>query len=243
LHWKNKDIQIEHIEDRSLLAFQGPHSADILQNYVVGNLANLGFMEQIEIEIPKIQEKVILSRCGYTGEDGFEISVSNNNAVALMDVLLKNKGVLPAGLGSRDSLRLEAGLCLYGHDLNETITPIVASLKWLIGKRRKVQGGFRGYEIVKEQLANTPEMRRVGFVAELGPAIREGSKLYNNEEQEVGYVTSGTISPMLNKLIGMCYVPNTYKLGSKLRSKVRNTDISITLSKMPFIPAKYYKKQ
>jgi len=130
-------VRIEYIEDRSLIALQGPKAAKVLQNYVGGNLSNLSFMEASLMSIPNIDETVLVSRCGYTGEDGFEISVSDKNATKLFDLLLKNSDVKPAGLGARDTLRLEAGLCLYGHDMNEDITPIEASLKWVIGKRRK----------------------------------------------------------------------------------------------------------
>jgi len=133
----DKDVRIEYIEDRSLIALQGPKANKILQSFVGGNLSNLSFMEASLMSIPNIDETVLVSRCGYTGEDGFEISVSDKNATKLFDLLLKNPEVKPAGLGARDTLRLEAGLCLYGHDMNEDITPIEASLKWVIGKRRK----------------------------------------------------------------------------------------------------------
>jgi aminomethyltransferase len=136
-NFKNKDVTIEYIEDRSLIAFQGPKAASTLQNLVAGNLSNLNFMESSFMAIPNIDETVLVSRCGYTGEDGFEISVSDNNAPKLWDLLLKQNDVKPCGLGARDTLRLEAGLCLYGHDITESTTPIEASLKWVIGNRRK----------------------------------------------------------------------------------------------------------
>jgi aminomethyltransferase len=137
-NFKNKDVTIEYIEDRSLIAIQGPKAAHTLQNLVAGNLSNLSFMEASFMAIPNIDETVLVSRCGYTGEDGFEISVSDSNAVKLLDILLKQNDVKPCGLGARDTLRLEAGLCLYGHDITESTSPIEASLKWVIGKRRRV---------------------------------------------------------------------------------------------------------
>jgi aminomethyltransferase len=137
--WSGKDISIEYIQDKSLIALQGPKSAFILQKLVGANLSNLNFMEASLIPIPSIDETCLVSRCGYTGEDGFEISVSDNNSVALCENLLKHSEVKMAGLGARDTLRLEAGLCLYGHDMNDSVTPIEASLKWVIGKRRKTQ--------------------------------------------------------------------------------------------------------
>lgn len=141
-HWLNKDVVIEYLEDKSLIALQGPKAAHILQHFVAGNLSNLSFMEASNMAIPSIDETVLVSRCGYTGEDGFEISVSDNNAIKLFELLLKNPEVKAAGLGARDTLRLEAGLCLYGHDMNNSTTPIEASLKWVIGKRRKTQVNF-----------------------------------------------------------------------------------------------------
>jgi aminomethyltransferase len=138
-NFKNKDVRIEYLEDKSLIALQGPKSSNVLQQYVAGNLSNLSFMEASNMAMPSINETVLVSRCGYTGEDGFEISVSDKNAAALFEILLKNNEVKPCGLGARDTLRLEAGLCLYGHDINDSTTPIEGSLKWVIGKRRKVE--------------------------------------------------------------------------------------------------------
>jgi aminomethyltransferase len=138
-NFKNKDVTIEYLEDRSLIAIQGPKAAHNLQNIVAGNLSNLSFMEASFMACPNIDELVLVSRCGYTGEDGFEVSVSDKNAVKLFDLLLKSQEVKVCGLGARDTLRLEAGLCLYGHDINDSTTPIEASLKWVIGKRRKTQ--------------------------------------------------------------------------------------------------------
>lgn len=137
-HWKNKDVHIEYVEDRSLIALQGPKASHTLQALVAGNLANLNFMESSFMAIPNIDESVLVNRCGYTGEDGFEISVSDKNVTKLCDLLFKNPEVKPCGLGARDTLRLEAGLCLYGHDMNDSTSPIEATLKWVIGKRRKL---------------------------------------------------------------------------------------------------------
>ena len=138
-NWTNKDVVIEYLNDKALIALQGPKANLVLQHLVAGNLANLNFMEASSMAIPSIDENVLVSRSGYTGEDGFEVSVSNDKAVKLFDLLLKYPEVKATGLGARDSLRLEAGLCLYGHDMNNSTTPIEASLKWVIGKRRKTQ--------------------------------------------------------------------------------------------------------
>lgn len=247
--FKGKDVKIEHLTEKSLIAFQGPKAASALQNLVTCNLQNLGFMEQVIVEIPKLGEKIGIMRCGYTGEDGFEISVSNANAVKLWDLLYtpnNSEGIIPAGLGARDSLRLEAGLCLYGHDLNETITPIEASLKWLVGKRRKVEGGYRGSEIISNQINGKLELtrQRVGFTFTNGPPAREGSIITTKEGQEIGKVTSGTQSPVLKYNVGMAYIkPEHSKLGTELLVKVRNSTYPIKVSKMPFVPSKYFKKE
>jgi aminomethyltransferase len=203
-------------------------------------------MEASFVPVPYIEETVLISRCGYTGEDGFEISVSDKNAVALCELLLKNSEVKMAGLGSRDTLRLEAGLCLYGHDMDDTKTPIEASLKWVIGKRRRTQGGFPGFEFIKKQMETEPSVKRVGFIIEEGAPAREESKLYTNEDKvnAIGKVTSGTFSPNLKKPIGMAYVSSNFsKLGTVLKTQVRNKECEIKLTKMPFIPHKYYKKK
>jgi aminomethyltransferase len=209
-------------------------------------LANLSFMEASFIPIPSIEEDVLVSRCGYTGEDGFEISVSDKNAVTLCELLLKNSEVKMAGLGARDTLRLEAGLCLYGHDMDDATTPIEAALKWVIGKRRKTQGGFPGYDIIKGQMEGETEVKRVGFVIESGAPAREESKIFTPDDNTnaIGKVTSGTFSPCLKKPIGMAYVKAKYgKIGTPLKVQVRNREYDIKIAKMPFVPQRYYKKK
>lgn len=140
--FNSKDVVIEYLENKALIALQGPKANNVLQHLVAGNLANLSFMEASNMAIPSIDEIVLVSRSGYTGEDGFEISVSDGNAAKLFELLLKSSEVKATGLGARDTLRLEAGLCLYGHDMNASTTPVEASLKWVIGKRRRLQVTF-----------------------------------------------------------------------------------------------------
>lgn len=243
--WADKDVKIEYLEDKSLIALQGPKASHILQHLVAGNLSNLSFMEASVMAIPNIDESVLVSRCGYTGEDGFEISVSDKNANALFNLLLKNNEVKAAGLGARDTLRLEAGLCLYGHDMTESTTPIEASLKWVIGKRRRVQGGFPGYNVIKQQMESETNTKRVGFIIESGAPAREDAKIYTLDKQTVvGRVTSGTFSPTLKKPIGMAYINSTFaKLGTPLKVQVRSRDYDMKISKMPFVPQRYYKKK
>jgi aminomethyltransferase len=166
------DVTLEDVQDRSLLALQGPKAAEVLQRHVAKDVAlsSLPFMFTRELKVDGVDCWV--TRCGYTGEDGFEVSVPNANATSLLYSLLKNTEVKPSGLGPRDSLRLEAGLCLYGHDLNTDITPIEAGLGWLIGKRRREQGGFPGFDVIKGQIANGVAKKRVGFNIKSGPPAR-----------------------------------------------------------------------
>ncbi len=153
----------------------------------------------------------MISRCGYTGEDGFEINVPIDKSMQFTDLLFKEKLgtneqiVMATGLGARDSLRLEAGLCLYGNDLNETISPIEALLLWTVGKRRREEGGFLGFDRVKKEIADGVGKKRCGFITK-GPSAREGSKIFDKEGNEVGLVTSGTYSPSLKIPFGMAYV-------------------------------------
>ncbi len=244
-NFKNKDVTIEYIEDRSLVALQGPKAASTLQNIVAGNLSNLSFMEAAFMAVPNIDENVLVSRCGYTGEDGFEISVSDKNAAKFWELLLKQSEVKPCGLGARDTLRLEAGLCLYGHDINAKTTPIEASLKWVIGKRRKTQGGFPGFELIKKQMDSDTNVKRVGFLLESGPPAREEAQIFaDNKDNIVGKVCSGTYSPSLKKPIGMAYVNSKFtKIGTKLKVLVRNKEYDIKIAKMPFVPQRYYRKE
>lgn len=242
---KDKDVRIEFIEDKSLIALQGPKAKKILQDLVPGNLANLNFMEAAYMQIPNLDEKCLISRCGYTGEDGFEISINNSKATELFDLLLKFEEVKPAGLAARDTLRLEAGLCLYGHDMKETITPIEASLKWLIGKRRLKEGNFPGYEIIKKQITEGVNTKRIGFVIEGNSPARENALIFDKEKtKNIGKVCSGSYSPSLKKCVGMAYVEKEFsKVGTELKVVVRNKDYNMKITKMPFIESKYYKKK
>lgn len=177
----------------------------LLDKVVGANLSDMDFMTSKEINY---KGKVIrVSRCGYTGEDGFEVSVPESLALTFAEELRAGKDetgkdlALWVGLGARDTLRLEAGLCLYGHELNEDTSPIEAVLGWTISKRRKEQGGFLGYETVKKHLEEGVKRKRTGFIVE-GPPARDGAKIQTKDGKEVGYVTSGAPSPSLKKSIG-----------------------------------------
>ncbi|KAI8346308.1 aminomethyltransferase [Mortierella sp. GBAus27b] len=235
---KGGDVDLKIIDDHSLIAIQGPKAAPVLESLIGKDLRDLPFMDARFITIKGIDCHV--ARSGYTGEDGFEISVPNGDAVQLTKLLLADPNVELAGLGARDSLRLEAGLCLYGNDLDETITPVEAGLTWTIGKRRRAEGGFLGAATIQDQLANGVSRRRIGFTAEGAPA-RQGAQLYANGEL-VGTVTSGCPAPSIKKNVGMAYVKNGFhKSGTQLEVEVRGKRSKAVVTKMPFVPAGYYK--
>mmetsp|Transcript_21958 Transcript_21958/g.26753 ORF Transcript_21958/g.26753 Transcript_21958/m.26753 type:complete len:422 (+) Transcript_21958:114-1379(+) len=234
------DATLEHLEHRSLFALQGPKSMHALQCIINVDLSKMAFMTSADVEIGGIS--CGLARGGYTGEDGFEVSVDSTQAPELMKLLLDQDGVEPCGLGARDSLRLEAGMCLYGNDLDENTTPVEGSLLWVIGKRRREEGGFLGFDKIAEQIKNKPSRKRVGLMID-GPPARAHVELFDENQDTVrGEITSGTFSPCLKKPIAMGYVEKGLtKSGTKLFAKVRNKMVPATVVKMPFVPNKYYK--
>ena len=248
--FKNKDIRLEILDENSLLAVQGPQTHIVLEKLFEQSVKEQMFMTSVVRSIPKLDTKVIATRCGYTGEDGFEISVPNSKAVALADLLMRikdDKGeafVAPSGLGARDSLRLEAGLCLYGHEMDETVSPVEAVLQWTISKRRKEEGGFIGFDGYNEKRKKAATFqKRCGFLFKTkGPAARDGTEIYDSENKQVGRVTSGSFGPTVGKNLGMCYVDNKYhKPGNELQVKVRDKLYPITITKMPFTEPGYYR--
>jgi aminomethyltransferase len=221
--------------NESLVALQGPLAVKVIEQLSKSDLSNFAFMTSRTMNLEGI--KAYVSRCGYTGEDGFEIAVAHNEAEKLCRLILRDENVLLAGLAARDSLRLEAGLCLYGHDLDETISPVEAALTWTIGKNRRLHGGFLGADIILPQIKQGVSKRRVGLLIEGAPA-REHAKVFA-DGQEIGHVTSGCPSPTLKKNIAMAYVKSGYhKLGTGLQVMVRNKMINASVVKMPFVPAK-----
>ncbi|KAK9322216.1 hypothetical protein V1517DRAFT_324068 [Lipomyces orientalis] len=236
------DIQHEILEEWGLLALQGPRAAEALQRLTDFDLAQLKFGNAGLMPIK--DSKYWVSRSGYTGEDGFEISVPKEETLGFAERLLgeSNSVVKLAGLGVRDALRLEAGLCLYGHDLDETTTPIQASLSWVVGKRRRADGGFNGFEVICEELKNGTTRRRVGFVSD-GPPAREGSKIYDETGTKlIGVITSGLPSPTVGRNIAMGYVERAFmKRDTKVHFDIRSRKRPGTVAKMPFVPTKYYR--
>jgi aminomethyltransferase len=228
--------QFIELQELALVALQGPSAAAIMRKFSA-TAADLPFMTACETELGGIQCTV--SRCGYTGENGFEISVANVHAEALARLLLTEKDVIPIGLGARDTLRLEAGLCLYGHELNETITPVEAGLHWLI---KKGHSDFPGADKIIRQLQFGTEKIRAGLVVDSKVPVREGSDIFNDNNDVVGHVTSGSFSPSLGKPIAMAMLDRHYSaLDTRLHAKVREHHVAVTVSRLPFIPHRYQR--
>lgn len=234
-------VNLEYLEDWGLLALQGPLAAAVLQRFVKEDLNQVKFMHAFYTRISRIDADVLVTRCGYTGEDGFEITVRPEKTVQLTELLLGEAEVKPIGLGARDSLRLEAGLCLYGHDLNEDITPIEAGLIWTIPKHRRETGGFAGDQVVLSQIKQGVKKVRVGFTMKEGSSAREGAVLVKGSE-EIGTVCSGGFSPILKHPIGMAYINSEYnKIGTEHDAVFRGRNVKVELAKMPFVPTRYFK--
>tara|TARA_B100001093_G_scaffold260086_1_gene248593 strand:+ start:66 stop:1160 length:1095 start_codon:yes stop_codon:yes gene_type:complete len=224
--------------DLSLIALQGPKSVEILEK-LIPNVSNLKFMTGNNFDYDN--EKLYITRSGYTGEDGFEISISNNKVEKLINFLI-SKEVKPIGLGARDTLRLEAGLCLYGHDLNEKINPVEANLKWAIAKKRKEVGGFNGWDKIKNLLTNGSEKIRVGIKPEGKVIARENAKIFSTDDNEIGLVTSGTFGPSVNAPVAMGYIKSNFaKVGTPIKIEVRGKKYGGKVSELPFYKKSYVK--
>jgi aminomethyltransferase len=226
-------------KDLSLVALQGPKSAEILESVIKG-VSSLNFMNGNNFFYNK--SKIYITRSGYTGEDGFEVSLPNK-IVEIFAKTLVSKGAEPIGLGARDTLRLEAGLCLYGHDINETTTPIEANLKWTISKRRREEGGFIGYNKIKSDINGELSRLRVG-IKPFGKIIaREGTKIFSCDKDEIGLITSGTFGPSVNGSIAMGYIKYDFiKPGTKILLEVRGKKHEANVTKLPFYKKKYVRK-
>jgi len=237
------DVDIEKLDNRGLIALQGPKASDALQRHVAINLKDLKFMNTTKTNLENIGESQI-TRCGYTGEDGFEISIEGERAKLLMEILCENEHVKPAGLGARDTLRLEAGLCLHGHDIDDKTTPIEASLNWVVQKRRRLEGGFPGHSRIMEQLEKGTPTKRVGLIArnEGGPPAREGCEVLDSEGSKLGLVTSGNYAPTLNRNIAMAYIKTEHLANKEKDSSclVRGKKYEYQITKMPFVKTNYY---
>jgi len=237
------EITINNMEDRALLALQGPKAVDALKRVVTG-VDRLYFMEAGSFFWgPKTDpEPLWISRSGYTGEDGFEISVPATHARALADQLCAQPEVKAIGLGARDSLRLEAGLPLYGHDMTPDVEPVAANAAFAISKRRRTEGGFAGSDRILNALANGPARKLVGLSVEGKMPVREGAPIFAGDAQ-VGVITSGGFGPSVGAPIAMGYVDASHNtIGVPLEAEVRGKRVSIAVANLPFIPHHYHRK-
>ncbi|HEX4195221.1 MAG TPA: glycine cleavage system aminomethyltransferase GcvT [Stellaceae bacterium] len=229
---------VTYLEDRALIALQGPAAASVLARFARGVEA-MAFMAMAHVAIDGIA--CYVTRSGYTGEDGYEISVPGAEAEQLTRRLLAEPEVAPAGLGARDTLRLEAGLCLYGNDIDETTTPVEADLAWTIQKRRRAEGGFPGDAIIQRELTQGPARRRVGIKPEGRQIARDHTPITDAGGEEIGTLTSGGFSPSLEGAIAMGYVPAPLaELGTALRLSVRGAERSAQIASLPFVPHRYH---
>ena len=225
------------LEDRALIALQGP-GAEAALSALAPAAATLSFMTGAEMDVDGAA--CFVTRSGYTGEDGYEISVPADQADALARKLLAQNDVEAIGLGARDSLRLEAGLCLYGHDIDETTTPVEAALTWSIGKRRREEGGFPGADVILGQIKNGAPRKRVGILPDGRAPAREGTEIQAPDGTSIGTITSGGFGPSLEAPLAMGYVTTEHAAaGSAVNVVVRGKALPAKTAKMPFVPNGY----
>jgi aminomethyltransferase len=255
-----KDADIAHLKsrigqrcevlplpERALLALQGPKAAEALARLNPG-VAALTFMTGggFKLETSQGVADCFVTRSGYTGEDGFEISVPAAQAIALARELLAQPEVQAAGLGARDTLRLEGGMCLYGHDIDTTTTPVEAGLTWAIQKVRRAggarAGGYPGAAVIDAQLAAGAPRKRVGLLGLERAPVREGTKIVDAGGAELGTVTSGTLGPTVNQPVAMAYLPAAQAAaGTEVFAEVRGKRLPMKVAAMPFAPHRYYR--
>lgn len=241
-----KSLDIEHtLIGGGLIALQGPQAAQTLQKFTTNDLKSLYFGESRFVDLLNGNIRAHVARGGYTGEDGFEISIEDSSAAnEFAEKLLANPEVIkPIGLAARDTLRLEAGMCLYGHELTESIGPIEARLTWTIGKARREgeRANWNGSSKVLETLKNKSDTLRSGIVS-TGPAPRQGAKIYAKSGELVSEVTSGSMSPTLKKNVSMAYLPRSLiKTGTEVDIEIRGKKRPGVVTKLPFVETKYYR--
>jgi aminomethyltransferase len=230
-------VRLEPAPERALIALQGPEAKHAMMQ-LSQTAAGLPFMTAAEVRLGPFDCHV--SRSGYTGEDGFEISLAASSATDLARLLLQQAAVEPIGLGARDSLRLEAGLCLYGQDINETTSPVEAGLAWSIQKRRRAEGGFAGARRIQDELSNGAKRRRVGIKPDGRAPAREGSEIVALLGERLGRVSSGGFGPTVNGPVAMGYVPTgRAAAGTPVNLMVRGKALSATVASLPFVPHRY----
>lgn len=229
-------VDVSDLIPSVLLALQGPSAVAVLAA-LTPEVAELSFSQGGLFDLDGVQTWV--SRSGYTGEDGYELIIEQDAAEPLVHRLLDDDRVMPAGLAARDSLRLEAGLCLYGHELTEQITPVEAGLTWAIQRRRREEGRFPGADVIRRQVTDGTSRVRIGFTGERRP-VREDSSLHLVDGTEVGWVTSGTFGPSVGHPVGMGYVATDHSaVGTELIASQRGKEIPVKISPLPFVPHRY----
>jgi aminomethyltransferase len=235
------EIALEVLDDRSLIALQGPAAAAVLSRFAPG-AEKMPFMTALPFEIDG--SRLAVTRSGYTGEDGYEISIPSADTVRITEILLAEQDVELAGLGARDSLRLEAGLCLYGHDIDETTTPVEAALLWSIARRRREEGGFPGADVIRQQIADGVSRKRVGILPDGRAPARDGTEITDADGKIIGAVTSGGFGPSAGGPVAMGYVDtgNTEK-NTPVNLVVRGKPRPGRIAPMPFVPNRYYRGQ
>lgn len=238
------DIQLERLDNRALLALQGPEAAEVLGRFAP-EVRSMIFMDSRRVAIEDIE--CFVSRSGYTGEDGYELSVPASESEKIGRLLLEQPEVELIGLGARDSLRLESGLCLYGHDITSSTTPVEASLNWAISKVRRNggtrAGGFPGADIILQPTDTKALLnRRVGLLGSSRAPVREGTVLMNAEGETIGRVTSGTFGPTVGRPVAMAYLAKDYAtINTEVFASVRGKALPMTVSQMPFIEQRYFR--
>ena len=230
-------VELKTWNDHSLLALQGPKAEAVL-SALDAKAQSIAFMHSAQLSLGGIEAHV--SRSGYTGEDGFEISLRSEHAAKLWQLLLANEAVKPIGLGARDSLRLEAGLCLYGHDIDETTSPNEAGLMWSIAKRRREHGGFIGATRVQNEITMGTKRKRVGLKPEGRAPAREGTVIQNAAGRAIGAITSGGFGPTIGGPVAMGYVETEYAAeGTPLLLVVREKALPASVVRLPFVPNRF----
>ncbi|NNC38642.1 MAG: glycine cleavage system aminomethyltransferase GcvT [Acidimicrobiales bacterium] len=251
-----KDADYAHIEKQlpegitlrvpdglSLVALQGPKAAEVMARYLP-DAATMKFMSSVDTPIDMDGEELWchISRSGYTGEDGYELSIKSDKIVAFCESLLKHDEVELIGLGARDSLRLEAGLCLYGHDIDTTTSPVEAGLTWSIQKNRRKTGGFPGADRIMRELDSKPKRRRVGIEPMGRAPAREGTVIQTNNDTKIGTITSGGYGPSVEGPIAMGYVDEHFSIpGTNVQLIVRGKEMPAKIVKLPFVPNNFYR--
>ena len=234
------DAKLTLLDDRALLAIQGPEAAEVMAK-LEPVLADMGFMDSARLMLFGVD--CFVSRSGYTGEDGYEISVPNADAERVWNTILEDARVKPIGLGARDSLRLEAGLPLHGHDVDATTSPVEAALTFALSKSRKEAADFNGAERILKELADGPSRVRIALHVKEGAPAREGAEIADMDGNVIGVITSGGPSPTLGRNIAMGYAPPAFaELGTELKVIVRGKPAAAEVVATPFVATRYYRK-